>query len=188
MMDIPYNEIIELYRQKDNNPEGLLLRWINKRIRKREIKKIINILVKSLNKRNKIYKEDLCAFFIFLEQLQSVIGAELIEFSSGRNSLYLNRPDNINYDLMFKFSYINVIGQLIDCEVHLTTQDTVSVQNDYFLYSVKSITDGDVMHTNQREVPILEYGDYDSKLTIYTKYIYEMMINTITKYLYRLID
>lgn len=188
MMNIPYNEIIELYKQKDNNPEGLLLGWINKRIRKREVKKIINILTKSLNKKNKIYKKDLCAFFTFLEQLQTIIGTELIEFSPDSNSLYLSRIDNINYGLMFRFSYINIVGQLIECEAQLNTHDTVSNQNYYFLYSIKTTTDGDVIHTKQRETVLLEYGTYDSGFTIHAKYIYEIMVNTIIKYLYILID
>lgn len=190
MMNIPYSDIIKLYQQKNNDSEGLVLNYINNKIRKREIKKIIDILIKSLQKNNIIYKKDLCAFFTFLEQLQTLIGSELIEFSPESN-LYINRVDNINYSLMFRFSEININSKLYEYEVKLITEDTVSKQYDYFICVVKTTYEDGTDHTTRKEISSLDSSNHMQRYDrthIYAKYIYEMMITSITKYLYRLID
>lgn len=188
MMNIPYEEILKLFEEKQNHKDSKnkLSNYINKTIRKRELKKIIKTLEESCMKDNVIYKSDIWNFCTFMYQLQNILKSNLVELQPNWY-FYISKPDNVNYQIIFLFEYLS--SKLLSTKkqintITVRTVDTTSESNNYFLYRKQVQVEDEPIKTTQEYKDCINYNNYTNQSTyIESRSFYDAMIKTIIKYL-----
>lgn len=184
MMNIPYNTLIEIFDQaREEKPKN----FITRKQREFQIKKIIHILKKSIDKKNQIYKKDIIAFFDFMQKLEGVLG-NLKEFSKG-SDFYLEKIDNVNFKLTYEYVSFREYTELLE-EMYITlrTEDTVNMDKTYFSYIEN--TSSEIYPDRTRRCDLL-YLNCDKNSAVTQDRIgynfHKKMIETIIQYLQMLL-
>lgn len=175
-MNIPYGDIINLMEEIKSSKQG----FISKFIRKRQINKIISVLLESMYKENKIYKKDFINFYNFLLDVSKVLAANIEEFLD-KSEIYIYKKDNLNSGIRFTYTdgsgYTSSVYGFI---TNIETCDTFETQNTYFEVHEERIYLFDKSTSYKKSY---EATCFNTRSSINGNNIYNLMIHCIIKYL-----
>lgn len=183
MMNIPYDTLVTILEQsKEKKPKSFFTR----KYREYQIKKIIHILQKSIEKPNRIYKDDIVVYFNFMQQVESIFG-NLKEFN-GESFLKLRQIDNTNIEINYAFEHFRVdINALDTIYVTLRTVDTVNTNKSYFSYIETVDYEYYPERVTRMDLLYLECNHKGERREFIGFQLYKAMIQTIMQYLHMLL-